>query len=69
MNATNRDVYEKVTKPLVDSAVNGFNATIFAYGQTSSGKYPLTMNLATANFSQSKFFSQSKNSMIGSSQR
>lgn len=25
-------------KKIVESAVNGFNGTIFAYGQTSSGK-------------------------------
>ncbi|KAK2707023.1 hypothetical protein QYM36_014895, partial [Artemia franciscana] len=47
MKATNRDVYEKVTKPLVDSAVNGFNATIFAYGQTSSGKTHTMMGSKT----------------------
>ncbi|CAH2019409.1 unnamed protein product [Acanthoscelides obtectus] len=32
------DVYGSVVKPLVDSFMEGFNATIFAYGQTSSGK-------------------------------
>ncbi|XP_065559339.1 kinesin-2b-like [Artemia franciscana] len=47
MKATNRDVYEKVTKPLVDSAFNGFNATIFAYGQTSSGKTHTMMGSKT----------------------
>lgn len=36
--ATNFDVFERVVSPLVDRAVKGFNATIFAYGQTSSGK-------------------------------
>ncbi|CAH2007890.1 unnamed protein product [Acanthoscelides obtectus] len=35
---TNSDVYGSVVKPLVDSFMEGFNATIFAYGQTSSGK-------------------------------
>ncbi|CAH2017688.1 unnamed protein product, partial [Acanthoscelides obtectus] len=35
---TNSDVYGSVVKPLVDSFMDGFNATIFAYGQTSSGK-------------------------------
>lgn len=33
-----RDLYDKVAEPIVQSAVNGFNGTIFAYGQTSSGK-------------------------------
>lgn len=36
--ATNEDVYEKVAAPVVESALGGFNATVFAYGQTSSGK-------------------------------
>ncbi|XP_012286650.1 kinesin-like protein KIN-7I [Orussus abietinus] len=38
MNSTNIDVFNTVTKPIVEAAVNGFNGTIFAYGQTSSGK-------------------------------
>jgi centromeric protein E len=34
-----------VAKPLVVEALNGINATIFAYGQTSSGKtYTMTGN-------------------------
>ncbi|XP_068652017.1 kinesin-like protein KIN-7O isoform X2 [Aristolochia californica] len=33
-----RDVYEAQTKKIVAAAVGGFNGTIFAYGQTSSGK-------------------------------
>ncbi|KYN18753.1 PREDICTED: kinesin-like protein KIN-7I [Trachymyrmex cornetzi] len=36
-NANNNDVFN-VVKPIVDAAVNGFNGTVFAYGQTSSGK-------------------------------
>ncbi|KAL3936098.1 MAG: hypothetical protein SGBAC_008517, partial [Bacillariaceae sp.] len=31
-------VYDDVAKPIVTSVVNGLNGTIFAYGQTSSGK-------------------------------
>ncbi|XP_076662655.1 uncharacterized protein LOC143365939 isoform X2 [Andrena cerasifolii] len=38
MNASNSDVFTTVVKPIVDAAVNGFNGTVFAYGQTSSGK-------------------------------
>lgn len=34
----NKDVFDNVVKPIVDAAVNGFNGTVFAYGQTSSGK-------------------------------
>ncbi|KYQ46666.1 Centromere-associated protein E [Trachymyrmex zeteki] len=36
-NANNNDVFD-VVKPIVNAAVNGFNGTVFAYGQTSSGK-------------------------------
>ncbi|KAG6498178.1 hypothetical protein ZIOFF_046090 [Zingiber officinale] len=32
------DVYEARTKEIVASAVRGFNGTVFAYGQTNSGK-------------------------------
>ncbi|CAL9083608.1 unnamed protein product [Musa textilis] len=32
------DVYEVRTKEIVASAVTGFNGTVFAYGQTNSGK-------------------------------
>ncbi|KAJ5072631.1 centromere protein e [Anaeramoeba ignava] len=31
-------VYEKLGKQMIDSVMKGINATIFAYGQTSSGK-------------------------------
>ncbi|KAK3133349.1 hypothetical protein QOZ80_6AG0535400 [Eleusine coracana subsp. coracana] len=32
------EVYDARTKHIVDSVVRGFNGTVFAYGQTSSGK-------------------------------
>lgn len=35
---TNEMVYESTVKGMVDSAVNGINATVFMYGQTGSGK-------------------------------
>ncbi|XP_032664688.1 kinesin-related protein 4 [Odontomachus brunneus] len=38
INASNNDVFCGIVCPIVDAAVNGFNGTIFAYGQTSSGK-------------------------------
>ncbi|PBC32053.1 Centromere-associated protein E [Apis cerana cerana] len=38
VNASNSDVFNIVVKPIVNAAVNGFNGTVFAYGQTSSGK-------------------------------
>ncbi|XP_072755819.1 uncharacterized protein Root [Anoplolepis gracilipes] len=37
-NASNNDVFDNIVKPIVDAAVKGFNGTVFAYGQTSSGK-------------------------------
>lgn len=35
---TTRQIYESTTQPLIHKMVNGFNSTVFAYGQTSSGK-------------------------------
>ncbi|XP_062307656.1 centromere-associated protein E [Osmerus eperlanus] len=35
---TTDQLYQELAKPLVVSAVEGYNGTIFAYGQTSSGK-------------------------------
>ncbi|XP_050681507.1 kinesin-related protein 4-like isoform X2 [Leptidea sinapis] len=36
-------VYDDIAKPIVEAAAAGFNGTIFAYGQTSSGKtYTMT---------------------------
>ncbi|EUC35380.1 hypothetical protein COCCADRAFT_91060 [Bipolaris zeicola 26-R-13] len=32
------DVYEATTKPLLDSVLEGYNATVFAYGATGCGK-------------------------------
>nr|XP_053646642.1 centromere-associated protein E-like [Cherax quadricarinatus] len=34
----NEGVYTEVAEPIVEAALDGFNGTIFAYGQTSSGK-------------------------------
>ncbi|KAL9225658.1 hypothetical protein vseg_001554 [Gypsophila vaccaria] len=39
----NSRVYELLTKDIIHAAVEGFNGTVFAYGQTSSGK-TFTMN-------------------------
>ncbi|KAL5777559.1 hypothetical protein ACOSP7_010485 [Xanthoceras sorbifolium] len=39
----NARVYELLTKDIIHAAVQGFNGTVFAYGQTSSGK-TFTMN-------------------------
>ncbi|XP_030641093.1 centromere-associated protein E [Chanos chanos] len=35
---TTKQLYQEIAKPLVVSTVEGYNGTIFAYGQTSSGK-------------------------------
>jgi len=35
---TNDDVFAAVGRPLLDAALDGFNACVFAYGQTGSGK-------------------------------
>ncbi|KAJ9136645.1 Kinesin [Pleurostoma richardsiae] len=37
-NATQTDVYEGTTKKLLDSVLDGYNATVFAYGATGCGK-------------------------------
>lgn len=36
--ATNADVYDRMGRPIISAAMEGYNCTIFAYGQTSSGK-------------------------------
>jgi centromeric protein E len=37
-SSTTTDVYATTTQQLIHSLVSGFNSTVFAYGQTSSGK-------------------------------
>ena len=37
-NASQQEIYNKTTKPLLDNIIEGFNATVFAYGATGSGK-------------------------------
>ncbi|EAX06170.1 centromere protein E, 312kDa, isoform CRA_b, partial [Homo sapiens] len=37
-NETTKNVYEEIAAPIIDSAIQGYNGTIFAYGQTASGK-------------------------------
>nr|QWT43312.1 kinesin-like protein KIN7J [Citrullus lanatus] len=46
VDSTTKQVYEEGAKEVVLSVVNGINSTIFAYGQTSSGK-TFTMNGVT----------------------
>ncbi|EPB74318.1 kinesin motor domain protein [Ancylostoma ceylanicum] len=37
-NSKQLDLYDETFRDLVDSVLNGFNGTIFAYGQTGTGK-------------------------------
>ena len=37
-NSTQREIYENTAKPIVQSSLDGYNGTIFAYGQTGTGK-------------------------------
>ena len=37
-NSTQRDIYDETFSELVESVLNGYNGTIFAYGQTGTGK-------------------------------
>ncbi|PVF94748.1 kinesin-domain-containing protein [Serendipita vermifera] len=37
-NATQLEVFERTTKPLLDGIFDGYNATVFAYGATGCGK-------------------------------
>lgn len=31
-------MFDEIVKPIIDRGVQGFNGTVFAYGQTASGK-------------------------------
>lgn len=35
-NSTQQEVYENTTRPLIECVMNGFNATVFAYGATGN---------------------------------
>ena len=37
-NSNQAEIYEETVRPLVSSVLDGFNGTIFAYGQTGTGK-------------------------------
>lgn len=47
MEDGNVDVFNQVAKGLTHSAMEGINGTIFAYGQTSSGKTHTMLGSAT----------------------
>lgn len=37
-NTSQEIVYEKVARPIIDGVLDGYNGTLFAYGQTGTGK-------------------------------
>lgn len=37
-DASQKEVYDYAAKPIINAVLRGFNGTVFAYGQTSSGK-------------------------------
>jgi hypothetical protein len=39
--SNNAEVHQGLVSPIIDSVLQGFNATIFAYGQTASGNHVL----------------------------
>ena len=43
--STQRSVYDESAFPLVESVIEGYNGTIFAYGQTGCGKTHTMMGL------------------------
>lgn len=38
MNSKQETIYQEVAFPIIESILEGFNGTIFAYGQTGTGK-------------------------------
>jgi kinesin family protein 5 len=38
VGSSQTEVYEYAASSVIDSIIEGFNGTIFAYGQTASGK-------------------------------
>ena len=38
-NSKQTDIYDEIMRPIVDSVLDGYNGTIFAYGQTGIMKY------------------------------
>lgn len=37
-SCTQQEIYDETVRPLVNAVLSGFNGTIFAYGQTGTGK-------------------------------
>lgn len=48
---TQEDIFNSIASDVIDSCLDGFNGTIFAYGQSGSGK-TFTMTGGTVNYQQ-----------------
>ena len=49
-SSSQQEIFDLAGKPIIDSVLEGFNGTIFAYGQTSSGKtYTMMGDLSNLN--------------------
>jgi hypothetical protein len=46
MNYSQEELYSKISEPMLDSFLEGYNCTVIAYGQTGSGK---TYTMGTSN--------------------
>jgi len=53
ISSRQRDLYDETFRELVQSVIEGFNGTIFAYGQTGTGK-TFTMQGEYQNYLQGK---------------
>uniref|UniRef100_A0A8C6S563 Kinesin-like protein n=1 Tax=Neogobius melanostomus TaxID=47308 RepID=A0A8C6S563_9GOBI len=53
-NCKQRDLYEESVRPLIDSVLDGFNGTIFAYGQTGTGVIPNSFDHIFTHISRSQ---------------
>jgi DNA replication protein DnaC len=49
-SSTQQDVYNTAVEPLVDDVLGGFNGTVFAYGQTGTGKTHTVINITIPTF-------------------
>lgn len=38
MDTNNSTVFSSIVKPIIDAAIEGFNGTVYSYGQSNSGK-------------------------------
>lgn len=47
------DVYSVVVSPLIEEVLNGYNCTVFAYGQTGTGKTHTMVGNETAELKSS----------------